>query len=254
MLLRLIVIIHLIFSWGSYALEGELVPKTAQALTVEEGGLFDGTLRLWASAGITSKDELLKLQGKNIGDYFNLYKIYDVAESPNNTDVLEISGLFVVIKALPGQAKLKLKIGEKVLNLEVRRLSTIATAPPAQEFEYVEQPDISKILQENMWNIIYAGMVLLIVVFTIYLYLKIRNKKMMRLKTQAIKEALKRAQTREEVEAVGFNIQFYKEELDLEPDRVAVFKQTLDKYQFKQAWTESELEEVKKSLSGLTNV
>lgn len=254
MLLKLILFMQLIFSWGSYALEGELVPKTAQALTVEEGGLFDGTLRLWASAGSINKDDLLKLQGKNIGEYFNLYKIYDVAQSPNNNDVLEISGLFVVIKALPGQAKLKLKLGEKVLNLEVRRLSTIATAPPAQEFEYVEQPSISKTLQENMRNIIYSFLSFLVVVIAIFFILKMKKKKMMRLKIEAIKEALKRAQTREEVEVVGLNIKYYESELNLEADKVGEFKQTLDKYQFKQAWTESELEEVKKSLSRLTNV
>lgn len=254
MLLRLIFIIQLMFSWGSYAIEGELVPKSAQALTIEEGGLFDGTLRLWSNAGIVNKDELLKLQGKNIDEYFNLYQIYNVAESANNNDVLEIRGLFVVIKALPGQAKLKLKIGEKTLNLEVRRLSTIATAPPAQEFEYVEQPNISKILQKNILNKIYGGIILLCFIFAIYLFLKIKKNKMLKLKIEATKDALKRAQTRADVETIGLNIKFYESELNLESNQVDEFKTTLDKYQFKKTWTESELEEVKKSLSRLADV
>lgn len=253
MLLRLILIIHLTFSWATHALEGELVPKTAQALTIEEGGLFDGTLRFWANAGISDKDDLLKLQGKNIGEYFNLYKIYDVAKSPNNEDVLELSGLFVVIKALPVQAKLELKIGEKVLNLEVRRLNTIATAPPAQEFEYIEQPDIPKTMRENVRNIFYVSLSFIIIAIGMGLFLKSKNKKMMKLKFEATKEALRRAQTRDEVEAIGLNIKYYESELKLAPDKIDNFKTTLDKHQFKQAWTESELEEIKKSLSRLTD-
>lgn len=246
-----IVLIALITS-SAFALEGELVPQVNRTLDLEEGSLFDGVLRLWPVSESWDKSQLEALAGKNIGEAFNLVRIDTVERSTHNAEVIELRGLFALIKAVSPKTKVSLSLKGAVVPLEIRRLNMIATAPVAQQFELVEQPDVQGSFESgrSIVLVVAAAGILSLLAFGGMKLRKARRLKLMKLKAKA---EIVGAKTRVEIERIGKRINEHQALLNLPKERMLEFKQRLDLYQYRPTWTDEQLADVRKSLESLIN-
>lgn len=233
-----------------YAIEGELVPQANRTLDLEEGSLFDGVLRIWPVSEEAGAQALAEYTGKNLGEVFNLVRVDEIAPSSHNAEVLELRGLFALIKAGSPRAKLVIKLMGQDVQIEVRRLNMIATAPPAQNFELVEQPEMSTFFEKTspVTLAFSGGFVFILLLLGIT---KIREQQAVKRKRVQAKEEIAKAKSRDEIERIGRKIEHHQFTLSLSRDKVDEFKKQLDQYQYRPTWTDEQLAQVRKSLESL---
>lgn len=252
MLLRILGLLFFILSIQAFALEGELVPQSSRTLDLEEGSLFDGVLRVWPVSETWSTKQLEDLMGKNIGDAFNLVRIDSIERSTHNAEVVELRGLFALIKAVSPKVKVSLSLTGGEVQLEVRRLNMIATAPAAQKFELVDQPESATFFATDSPIALGFGGGLFLVIGLIAIS-KFRKVRAYKRQQQLAKSEIAGAQTRAEIEQVGRKIEVHQKLLSLPDEKIAHFKQQLDLYQYRPSWTDAQLADVRKSLESLVN-
>jgi len=249
---KIIFLLTILLSVSCFALEGELVPKSTKTLDLEEGSLFDGVLRVWPVGENWNLKQLESLAGKNIGEAFNLVRIESVERSSHNAEVVELRGLFALIKAVSPKTKITISLDSSEVLLEIRRLNLIATAPPAQQFELVEQPVSIPFLQGQSPIVIGAGSILLVILMAVG-FRKISEKRHHRKNLLLAKKEIESAQSRAELEQVGRKIEKYQSLLNIPPEKVNGFKKNLDLYQYRPSWTDDQLADVRKSVESLLN-
>ncbi len=236
---NIIIILISLYVSTSFALEGEIVPSGNKSLQLEEGSTFDGIIRMWPFDQKQSLDIFSELKEGKISENIFLVQKYDVARSSNNSDVVEISGLFAIIKAFKPNTKIKIKLNDFVVNTDVRKITTVATAPPPQEFEFVSQPDIEKANVDKV--LIYISPVILIVLILIaFLYKKAKAIKKRKEEIKKTKDKISIASNRSDLEELSKMIPQYKKIINLNEEEK--FQSFLEEIQYKPNWSQEELE------------
>lgn len=246
-----VLLFALAFANITYALQGELVPKDSKTIDLEEGGLFTGVIRFWPVGSSFDLKKLSLLEGKNIGENFNLVKIFKIDYSAHNSEVVEVEALLGLVKALKPGSTVKIKIDHSDVLLEVRRLNTVATSPPGEKYELIEQPYFES-LTSPVKATIYISIILGVVIL-VYIMRSIYRKNLKSKELNEIKTWVKGLSTREEYEKLGREIKAIEQKLGLDSAKVKKFNETLNIYQFRPDWNSNVDAEIKKCIQDLIN-
>ncbi len=217
-----------------WALQGELTPAQNKPLELEEGALFRGVLRLWPLSDSTSPD-IADLQNKKIGDNFHIINVYKIVPSPHNDEVIEATLDLALLQALKPRALLELTLNDQQINIEVRNINTIATAPVGQEFILATQPQV-KMKMDSPVVFTTIGIVLIIFLAVYYAFKAIRRKREEALKREQARELIANARQRHDFEKIGQELPYLREVLSLDREKVSAYQDALDRYQFRREW------------------
>ncbi len=245
----LLFVMILVLSLGSNAFEGEIVPGENGTLQIEEGSTFDATIRIWP---VDSQDNILKsINDGKINEYLYLVQKKETRISENNSDVAELLGLFALVKAFKPNEKIQIKINNHTIQLDVRRITTIATAPPSKEFEFVQQPEGDFEMQTNFSSILIMLSFLVLCALTLIIYRKTKNRNDLRRKRIEFENQIQKANTRIEIESVNKSLEKYDIYLNLK--NIKEFKEYIELIQYKASWSDDEMEKVLKLKGDLIN-
>tara|TARA_R110000868_G_scaffold97619_9_gene268622 strand:+ start:15439 stop:16200 length:762 start_codon:yes stop_codon:yes gene_type:complete len=244
--------IFISFSLSAYTLEGELTPAINGSVSLEEGAIFEGVLRVWPVPSDWKPEHLLTLDKKKLGENFHIIKVLSSELSAHNQDVAELKAVVAVVKALKPKDRVYAEIAKQRVPLEIRRITTIATAPAAQEFTFVEQPSIAKKNQEKV--LAYVGgasssiIILALIIFAIY---KVRKNTELKKLKNSYRDRIISASSRDEVESLARDLPKLEKVITLK--QTNEFKQKLNEIQFKREWSDSELQNIIKIKQELIN-
>tara|TARA_R110000868_G_scaffold55424_8_gene172354 strand:+ start:17065 stop:17826 length:762 start_codon:yes stop_codon:yes gene_type:complete len=243
MKILLILLFALSFRCDAASLEGELTPLINGSVSLEEGAIFEGVLRIWPVSNEWNNENLLKLDKTKLGENFHIIKVISSELSMHNQEVAELKAVMAVVKALKPKDKISIEISKQQIPIEIRRITTIATAPPAQEFSFVEQPEYE--LQSTQRMMTYVGGAsssLLIIGLLVFIIYRLRKKKeQVKLKNR-LKERIKEAGSRDLIEALAKDLS--QIEVHLQIKNKDDFLSQLNEIQFKQNWSEVELQNI----------
>lgn len=213
---------------------------------LKEGDIIEATIRVWPIEN-ADLSQFKKLEKGTLFNAFYLAQITSLAPSPNNADVVELKGLFIV-KSTKVEPIYALKYNESLIELRSGDVKVTPLGDKSQDFYILDQSlDSSK-----LWMILTgAGIVLLILGFVKRQKIK---EFLINLKPDQAKKDRKRydelfrvASKREDFERL------YSEKnkwLALLSDKAPAhleFLKTLNQYQFKKDWNNEELNEVRAS-------
>lgn len=213
---------------------------------LKEGDIIEATIRVWPIEN-ADLSQFKKLEKGTLFNAFYLAQITSLAPSPNNADVVELKGLFIV-KSTKVEPIYALKYNESLIELRSGDVKVTPLGDKSQDFYILDQSlDSSK-----LWMILTgAGIVLLILGFVKRQKIK---EFLINLKPDQAKKDRKRydelfrvASKREDFERL------YSEKnkwLALLTDKAPAhleFLKTLNQYQFKKDWSNEELNEVRAS-------
>lgn len=233
------------------ALEGELVPSGNRSLELEEGALFEGVLRIWPVNEDWDQTQLEKLLENKIGLNFYLVKIISNERSIHNSEVAELRGIMALVKAITPNKKIKIEVNDETINIDIRKINSVATAPSANEFDFVEQSQSNKEKQfpRRIIYMLSLGLGLGLIGWAVVIM-----KKKMKLKKERDLwiHKIKKAEKRQEIENLGQEIDIIDNYLKL--SHKEAFCTALNKIQFKKEWSDSELREVKIAMKSMIDV
>jgi len=221
--------------WAQITYEGEITIKGGNTIELEEGAIFDGVIRLWKKDA-NWQSALKKLEGQKLGKNFYTYSIGEVKPSPNNEEVAEAYGKFILIEAFKPQSKISFKNENDSYVLEIRKINAIATSPAGQEFTYVEQPDLVRKLKSLsfwIWPLVVVGFLF----FAVIVFPKIKRKRALTRQRQYWLNTIKQAQSRESIENIGKNIEQIGNLLNISSEKISKFKIQLNEIQYQKEWT-----------------
>jgi len=225
------------------SLEGELTPLVNTSVSLEEGALFEGVLRVWPVSSEWENANLLKLEKKKLGENFHIVKVISSELSAHNQEVAELKAVIAVIKAVKPKEKIFVEIQKQRVPLEIRRITTIATAPPAQDFSFVEQPEYESANREEL--LLYVGGAsssVIVIIALVFLLYSVRKKKAALSFQKQLRQRIETAQTREAIEALARDLS--EIEIYIQVKNKDVFLSKLNAIQFKKNWTESETQNI----------
>lgn len=225
-----------------HAFEGEFTPINSKIIEVEEGATFDGVIRIWPVSQNVDISNFDKIKNGKLNGYFYLIEKSSAKRSSFNSEVVEITGLFAVVKAVKDNSKIKIKIDEKEIVLDIRRITSIATAPAPQNFEFIEQP--SKIFSKHFVAYYFAIAIFILFLCIAIVKILIRSKRLKRLKLErkVLIEKILKASERNEIELVAND--FKKLGLDENSNSYMTFVKFLETIQYKEKWEKSELSKI----------
>ncbi len=233
------------------AYEGEFTPLQSSAIEVEEGATFDGVIRIWP---VKINEDVKIFDQVKIGklnENFYLIEKTLSQRSTYNSEVVEIKGLFAVIKAIKNNAKMMIKVGDSQVSLDIRRISSIATAPPPQAFEFVDQPQKLFVKKNIPYFLVLVVLFIVLVFILIGIIKRARQKKRIKIKRELLINNIVKASERSDIELIP---SFLKDlGYDKENDQYKNFKDYLDRIQYKQKWEDGDLANITKLKNEVIN-
>lgn len=226
----------------AHCFEGEFTPTQSSIVEIEEGATFDAVIRIWPVSQGFDIGFFDKLKMGKINDNFFLVEKNKAKRSSYNADVVEVGGLFAVIKAVKANKKMKIKIEDTEIQLDIRRITTIATAPPPQNFEFVDQPEES-FAKKNPVLVFAIPPLFILLLFIVLKLLAKRRKQIAALKLrQSLVNKIKAADDRSSIELVPSHLIA----LGLDNDLASIkeFVTYLESIQYKEKWSEIELDKI----------
>lgn len=213
---------------------------------IKEGDIFEATLRFWP---IENADlaQFKKLEKTALFGAFYLAQVTSLAPSPNNADVIELKGIFIVksSKVEPLQA---IKYNDSLIELRPGAIQVSELGDKSQDFYVLDQTlDISR-----LWMIILGATLIIIVV----LFIKRDKVKelLMTLRPDQAKKTKKKydelfrvANKREDFERLYKEKELWLPLLEAKAPAHLEFFKILNQYQFKKDWGNEELSEVRSS-------
>lgn len=212
----------------------------------KEGDIIEATIRVWPieNADLT---QFKKLEKDTLFNAFYLAQITSLAPSPNNADVVELKGLFI-IKSTKVEPIYVFKYNQAIIELRSGDVKVTPLGDKSQEFYILDQ----SLDSSRLWMILTgAGIILMILGFVKRQKIK---ELLINLRPDQAKKDRKKydelfrvASKREDFEKL------YKEKnqwLALLTDKAPAhleFLKTLNQYQFKKDWNNEELNEVRAS-------
>lgn len=246
-----IVLIILIFIGVVQAYDGEFTPLQSNVIEIEEGSTFDGVIRIWPIKPEEDIEIFNEIKVGKLNDYFFLIEKEKAQRSSFNSEVIEIRGLFAVIKAIKSTAKIQINIGEQVLSLDLRRITTIATAPPPQSFEFVDQPQKFFVKKNIPYFVILILVVGVLGWLMVTVIKKANKKKLIRNKKEKLIQRILAAEKREEIEKIPSYLKALGRTTD--NDKIKEFNVYLNTIQFKEHWQENDFDIIKKLKNEVIN-
>lgn len=214
---------------------------------LKEGDLVEGVIRVWPIEN-ASLEEFKSLESLQLFNSFLPIKLESISLSPNNADVVEIKVLYLVKSSkLHFNESLKYKNLLIPLSVEVFQVDSLAVS--SKEYFILKQNDFL----DNTMKIILgvAALLVLVMILINFNFIKkyFNNKKNNKLKLEVEMYAKKfqDANVRIDFEEIYASKNTWMKLLrDVTPAHQEFFK-TINQYQFKPSWSDSELEEVRYS-------
>lgn len=252
MINKLVLLFLLIASqalWGN-EIQGEMTPRDNRPLEMEEGSIADIVVRLWNLPQTFDVTSLEKI--KELSKSFQIIQIENVEESKNNHEVLELYAEVVLLKAFEPRSKLDLVLNDGlVIKLDVRNITTIATAPVGEDFILVEQQNNT---WENVRNMTIPGITLVVIALLLYMfYKKYKKKELLTKRKMNARAMIENAKTRHDYEKLAAEIVNYVELLNLPPEKVNDYLEFLELHQYRRDWSPEVLDVMQKKVSDIVN-
>lgn len=227
------------------AIQGEFLPSTS-ITKIKEGDLIEATLRFWS---IENADfsQFKKLEKTMLFNSFYLAQVTSLGVSPNNADVVELKGIFVV-RSTKLQPIYSFKYNNANIDLKIGSLKIEELKDPSKDFYILDQ----SLTASRLWMIV-SGICFILLVIAIIKRDAIK-KIITGLKPDALKKAKKRydslfrsADKREDFELLYREKDKWLSILSEKAPAHTEFLSVLNQHQFKKEWGNEEYAEVRSS-------
>ncbi len=234
--------------------------KSGEQKTLLPGDTFQGMIRIMPHNG-ENLERYKSMAGKDFIDYFYTVSIDSVALNPNNYDVLEIIGTFIVKGFFAKQEFFIWSHGAENLPVTIKGIRVLnESSDPKKEEKYtvVEQPYSSNFEMNWPMTLILIVTIALIGGIGSTFYLKARNKKIEAKRARDIVEYWNNlfinCSTRHDYEVIYRRRNEWLAVLDDTPPSVNHFFSVLENCQYKKEWDEVEESDVASSFDQIKGV
>ncbi len=242
----LLIFISIICTVNAAIINGEMLPVSA--LTLKEGDVFEGTIRIWP---VESTDPLRKYgwEGRTYLNSFLLFQLSSVEPSENNADVLEIRGLFVV-KGSEVQPSHNLVVGDVNASVLWKGPAISKISSRGKEY-FIENQSV---FNRNNWlliGLLLAGLLVLVFLVGRFISKRKSRKILLEYTPERFDEIFRAAGTREEFERIYSLKNSWISLLKNQTPSHADFMKIMNQHQYKKHWGADELNEVKSSFENI---
>jgi hypothetical protein len=215
--------------------------------SLKEGDLFEATLRFWPVENADLELFKKEFEKKLLFNAFYLAEVTSLETSPNNADVVELKGLFILESAKP-QPIYSFKYKEELVEVKLPNLKLVPLVEKSKTFFVLNQ----SLMPDGLWKII-LGVIVLMAVFAYVKREKLKSwlNKFRPGQAKIMKDRFSRdfkaASIREDFERIYRDKEKWLPLLtEKAPAHVEFFK-VLNKHQFKKSWSSEDTNEVKSS-------
>lgn len=214
---------------------------------VREGDVFSAILRLWPLPEANLK-EFSGLENKTLFGSFLVLNIANVRTSANNADVVEVEADFVFTDKNKYVSTMPIKLGALEARVNLQEISSESLAKKREEYVLLNQ----KVSWSKVW--LYSSVFLLIGVTLAFFYRKelydffdhqFQFRKKAKKKAYSLK--FNEARSRIDYETLYREKDQWLELYEKDKFHVQEFFKIINTFQYRESWSESELEEVRKS-------
>ncbi len=250
MILRLKLFLFLcLFSSFAWSLTGTLTPENPQKNLVEEGNIFNS--KLVFEGEVPTGNDWSELNKENFSASFLFLESEKVSDNEYK--------LRLLLKETPQPGMpVKAYIGAKELELKVTGFHFATVKTPPKDYTIQDQSlGLSRFLKkEYLYTLLAIVLVLSFPLWTIgrKIYLKKKQAREMKLKSEYWHSFFYSAQSREEFEEIGKRRQEWLSLLKTTPEECQKFFSILENHQYKKVVQDFELQEIKQALNGMKDV
>jgi hypothetical protein len=208
--------------------------------SIKEGDVLVGTLRVWPLEN-AQKQEFTKVLNTNLFNSFFVSEIISADPSVNNADVFELKAKLVVLNKVEAE-KMIFEYNGTSLHVKYHEVLFKPLENKSEEFYVLEQS-----LDKNWTNLIIGIMAAGILISLFVFKDKIKEKfKKENPKTQheKYKSVFLNAKTRNDFEKIYKEKDIWLNLLEIHTPEHFDFFKTLNQFQYKKEWTETEFKEV----------
>lgn len=227
------------------AINSEFLPS--QNLSdAKEGDIVEATIRFWPIEN-ADLNQFKKLEKATLFNALYLAQIMSLAPSPNNADVVELKGLFI-IKSAKVEPIYAFKYNEELIEVRANNVKVKALGDKSQDFYVLDQSlDSSK-----LWMILSAIAALLVILAVVKR--KALKEFILNLRPDQVKKTRKKydeifrvASKREDFEKLYREKDLWLNALVDKAPAHLEFLKVLNQHQYKKDWSNDDLSEVRTS-------
>lgn len=240
-----ILISAILISLNAWAapIQSEFLPSLSTS-QLREGDLFEATLRFWPIEN-ADLSQFKKLEKTVFFNSFYLAQISSLDVSINNSDVVELKGIFVV-KSAKFQSLFVFKYNDSPVEMRLGDMKIEASQDQSQDF-YIQS---QKLAGTYTWMII-AGILIVSIAFLIVKREQVK-KFLEKIRPDAKKKVMKKfdeifrkANKREDFELIYSEKSVWMELLETKSPAHLDFLKILNQYQYKKEWSNEDYSEVR---------
>ena len=229
----------------SQVIQGEFIPSV-NGSSIKEGDVFEATIRVWPIENV-DLNQFKKLEKTILFSSLYMAQITSLGISQNNSDVIELSAIFIARSAKPTPV-FNFKYNESQVELQLGGMVVNELKDQSEDFYILDQ----SINKSVLWTVIFLLILILIIVLlvkrrTIKEYLDGFKSNSEKKSKKIYSELFKNAEQRQDFEFLYENKDIWMNLLVEKTPAHVDFLKTINQYQFKKEWTPSEYEEVNSS-------